>query len=88
MYQSALEGGYLVLSLVVFAVLYPIYKISNKETRNFLVTSWWWLCPAVFGLLSLLAFGDLWGAIKTALVSIFYIGIPGAIILSLLDKEK
>ena len=87
MYQSYVDNAFGV-PLVVMVCVAIIYFFCDGQLRKSLLSSWWWLCPVVFGFWSLFMFGDLWGAIKTGLAAIFWVGIPGGIMLGYLDNQK
>jgi hypothetical protein len=87
MYPTSTDSAIGVPLIVMVCVAF-IYYLCNDQSRKKLMTIWWWLCPAVFAIWSLINFGDLWGAIKTGLVSIFWVGIPGGIMLSHLANKK
>lgn len=65
-----------------------LYHLCSEQAKKTLLAVWWWLCPAVFGIWSLINFGDPWGAVKTGLVSVFWVGIPGGILLSYLSRKN
>jgi hypothetical protein len=87
MYQSSTDGA-VGIPLAVMGCIIFIYYVCSSSTRKVLISIWWWLCPAVFGFCSFIYFGDIWGAVKTALVSIFWVGIPGGIMLGYLGGQE
>jgi len=87
MYQTSTDGA-VGIPLAVMGCIVLIYYACSSPSRKALISIWWWLCPAVFGFCSFIYFGDIWGAVKTALVSIFWVGIPGGIMLGYLGGQE
>jgi uncharacterized membrane protein YdcZ (DUF606 family) len=81
------SAGINIVLFLSMAAVGVVYYVVGPGLRKLIATNWWWACPAAFALGSYYFFGDVAGALKTGLVATFFVGIPGAIVMSMLNGK-